>query len=340
VLQHHGLDASTIANKSAELDSLNNEVITLIAIREGYTKQISQLGKHLKDINSRLDVLTKSRRSGEESVYTAVDKIFQSIGANRTHYFGRAFEGVDIRKIMGKSDDLFGVGGMIRQKLLDNVVDSDKEVIVNKTCDDVGLAFKLWDGVFSAIHSSNPTVQHCIDTQERIDKAMIQIRYMGYSVTPKMHGMETHIVTQMRSIAGGIGKLMEHWIEQYHQTGFRFDLAYCRVGSLIGQAAIRSSCEKRSRNPRVQLNKQLLEKAFVGRRKKKRAAIKSEEEKMRIKLERREHALAEISATVELDRKEAILAKLKVEEDMEDIDELEDLESKLLGSMEIEIPTS
>jgi hypothetical protein len=88
------------------------------------------------------------------------------------------------------------------------------------------------------------------------------------------------------------------------------------------------------------LNKQLLEKAFVGRRKKKRAAIKSEEEKMHIKLERREHVLAEISATVELDRKEAILAKLKVEEDMEDIDELEDLESKLLGSMEIEIPTS
>ena len=29
-----------------------------------------------------------------------------------------------------------------------------------------------------------------------------------------------------------------------------------------------------------------------------------------------------------------------VDEDMEDIDELEDLESKLLGSMEIEIPTS
>ena len=189
---------------------MNNEVITLIAIREGYTKQISQLDKHLKDVNSGLDVLTKSRRSGEESVYTAVDKIFQSIGANRAHYFGRAFEGVDIRKIMGKSDDLFGVGGMIRQKLLVNVVDSEKEVIVNKTCDDVGLAFKLWDGVFSAIHSSNPTIQHCIDTQERIDKAMIQIRYMGYSVTQKMHGMETHIVTQMRSIAGGIGKLMEH----------------------------------------------------------------------------------------------------------------------------------
>ena len=164
---------------------------------------------------------------------------------------------------------------------------------------------------------------------------MTHIRLMGYSVTPKMHGMETHIVTQMRSIAGRIGKLMEHWNEQYHQTGFRFDLAYCCAGSLIGQTAIWSICEKRSRNPLVQLNKQLLEKAFVGRIKKKRAAIKSEEKKMHIKLERREHALAEILATIELDRKEAILAKLNVEEDMEDIDELEDLESKLLGSMEI-----
>ena len=50
--------------------------------------------------------------------------------------------------------------------------------------------------------------------------------------------------------------MMEHWIEQYHQIGHRFDMAYCHVGSLRGQAAIRSSVEKRGRNPRVQMNKQ------------------------------------------------------------------------------------
>ncbi len=73
---------------------------------------------------------------------------------------------------------------------------------------------------------------------------------------------------------------------------------------------------------------------FVGIRKKKSAAIKSEEKKIQIKHERREHALAEISATIELERKEAILAKLKVEEDMEDLDELADLETILLGSID------
>jgi hypothetical protein len=77
-----GLDATTNANKSAKIDSLNNQVITLIATQEHNTQQISQLVKYLKHVNSCLDVLTKSRRSGEESVYTVVDKIFQSIGAN------------------------------------------------------------------------------------------------------------------------------------------------------------------------------------------------------------------------------------------------------------------
>ncbi len=96
----------------------------------------------------------------------AVDKIFQSIGANRVHYFGRAFEGVDNEKIMEKSDDAFGVGGVLRQKLLENTLNTDKEVLVNKICDNVGLAFKLWDGASSAVLSSNPTVEHCIETQE------------------------------------------------------------------------------------------------------------------------------------------------------------------------------
>jgi hypothetical protein len=38
-------------------------------------------------------------------------------------------------------------------------------------------------------------------------------------------------------------------------TLIRFDLAYCRVGSLSGQAIICSSVEKRGCNPRVQMNK-------------------------------------------------------------------------------------
>ncbi len=71
----------------------------------------------------------------------------------------------------------------------------------------------------------------------------------------------------------------------------------------MGQAAIRSSVEKRGRNQRVQLCKKLVEKRFFGIRKKRSAAIESEEKKIQIKHKRRENALTEISATIELNKK-------------------------------------
>ena len=131
---------------------------------------------------------------------------------------------------MSSSDTLFGVdgvGGEIRDELLRHALNTDIGVKVNDICNNVGLALKLWDGAFSDIHAPDPTADHCKKAQERISKAMSQIRSMGLSITPKMHGMECHVVNQMQTIPGGIGRLMEHWIEQYHQTGFRFDLSYC-----------------------------------------------------------------------------------------------------------------
>ncbi len=67
--------------------------------------------------------------------------------------------------------------------------------------------------------------------------------------------------------------------------------------------------------------------------KKRSAAIKSEEKKIQIKHERRENALAEISATIELNKKETILAKLIGEKDMEDLDEHAELEMKMFGKI-------
>ena len=91
-------DETTHANISGERDLLKNEINALIATQAHYTQQISQIDKYLKDVSSHLDALTKSQQNGEESVYTEVDTIFQLIGANRAHYFGRAFKGVDIKR--------------------------------------------------------------------------------------------------------------------------------------------------------------------------------------------------------------------------------------------------
>ena len=68
--------------------------------------------------------------------------------------------------------------------------------------------------------------------------------------------------------------------------------------------------------------------------KKRSAAIESEEKKIQIKHERRENALTEMSTTIELNKKkEAILAKLIGEEDMDDLNELAELEMKMFGKI-------
>ncbi len=74
----------------------------------------------------------------------------------------------------------------------------------------------------------------------------------------------------------------------------------------------------------------MLEK-FVGRKQKRSAAVANDEKKIHIKQERREEALAEILVTVESKKNEAIPQKLEVQEDLDELDELADLETKLFG---------
>jgi len=101
------------------------------------------LDQTIRENRDKLKKFTSSRRGGEESVYTIVDRIFQKYGANRANYFGRAFEGIDIRKIMKWSDELFGIDGEVRAIMLQRADDSETKAKVNTICDDVGLALKL-----------------------------------------------------------------------------------------------------------------------------------------------------------------------------------------------------
>lgn len=119
---------------------------------------------------------------------------------------------------------MFGKKGKIRLLLLERAQGDMARVKAAEVCRDVGLALRLWDGAFAAIHTVDPTDDDCDKAQECIDMAMKQVRAMGISIKPKMHAIA---VRQMRAIPGGISKLMEHWVEQYHQIGYWYDQSYC-----------------------------------------------------------------------------------------------------------------
>ncbi len=45
--------------------------------------------------------------------------------------------------------------------------------------------------------------------------------------------MENRLVKQMKSIRVGIGELVENCIEQYHKTGFKYDMKYRKISSEV-----------------------------------------------------------------------------------------------------------
>ena len=94
------------------------------------------------------------------------------------------------------------------RNLLSKKITTLQDQITKATEDDVGQGMLLLDGVFSHVHRSHPDEAHYVETQDRIDAAMAHMRDMGLSITPKMHGMEKHVVNQMRATRGGIGRLV------------------------------------------------------------------------------------------------------------------------------------
>lgn len=147
--------------------------------------------------------------------------------------------------------------------------------------------------------------------------------YLKLSIVPKLHGIEAHFLRLMLFVHGGIARLIEHWVEQYHQVGRSYDLSYCRAGSLEKQAEVRSKLERRGRHPRVRMNKKRLEDVKKKRqhrhdRQQKRAAVKKE---------KREKALEEIEVKLEnMSAEEAneALADIDVVIDLEEIEQIED----------------
>ena len=135
-------------------------------------------------------------------------------------------------------------------------------------CNDCAEYMKLWDAAFSAVHEHDPNEEHCIYTQQAIDAAMSKHRELEFPVTHKTHCMEKHVVGQMRRVKGGIARMIEHWVEHYHQIGYRYDMKWRNQKSELRKANIRSRREFAASHPTTLKRKLRLKEALKTRKRK------------------------------------------------------------------------
>lgn len=165
---------------------------------------------------------------------------------------------------------------------------SDDEI--RALCDSYAHMLTVWDGALAESQAVDPDESNYIMAGEFIKKGVSIIREMGIlSVTPKVHGMEDHVVGQMKDIEGGIGDLGEHWVELYHQTGYRYDVRLKGMKDEAKKAKAIAKREKASINPNVMRAKEMKRKRFTP--KKRSSTLEREDASQRVKRERREESL-------------------------------------------------
>ncbi len=85
---------------------------------------------------------------------------------------------------------------------------------VTNICDNHELLLTFWDGSLSEVQRLVPPEQCFILAKQFVGFAVDVMRNMGFSVTPKVQQM------------GDLEELIEYWIEQYYQTGFKYYIKY------------------------------------------------------------------------------------------------------------------
>ncbi len=298
--------------KELEKDEYEKKVNELENERKEMTKKVRDLRAMKTKASNEIKEFKKQRKQMDGSIYTFVDRVLQKYGIIRAAYHGGDLNGGGIIILMENAHDIMSE---IKEHLLGHAETNPtcsypKEDIEN-ICDDHELLLTLWDGALSEVQVKDPTEANFERAQWFIKCAMEVMRDMGFSVTPKAHRMEKHVVAQMRNIRGGIGELIEYWIEQYHQVGFKYDMKYRNMSGDFEKAVVRAKREKISMNPGVVKANEVRVDKFEGKRKKPDKNIDNNDKKKKIKIDRRNEALKNCKLLL---NEKKTLVKMKVEQ--------------------------
>jgi len=220
---------------------------------------MDRLKKAITDAPGKLAAFRTGRKLSAASLYSRCEEVLKEYGIDRGRYHGGAFNGVNIIKIMQQNSLMDKLEAILKEN---GRLTAEK---VKTLCTDVKTALRAWDSIFSRIHQSNPMQEFCDKLQVDIDVAMAQWRDLKLSVTPKLHGLECHVVAQM-ILFGGIKDLLEYWVEQEHQIGNRKDVDWISQ-SVAAQGRLRAKHDVAARCTETIEATKAVRAKFVGIRK-------------------------------------------------------------------------
>ena len=278
-----------------------------------YENNIKTFKAAIKSANDEWEAVRDEHKIDKTSIFNKCEAILKRYRISRAAYHGGKFTGTDIIKMMNKAEEIFNEMEkvMLAEGRAKDGNDKDKEIIKD-FCTKTKHGLQLWNDIFARMSDLKADMNddYCDETQKRIDAAMAFMRKLEFSITPKLHAVECHVVYQMRTVEG-FPYMLEQWIEQYHQKGHRMDTQW-HGQSLEHQSRLVSAKEHTLQRPESKKAAAKIGKYFGVKTRKRNEEVVAKENK--IKEERKDG----------YDKILALLARVDEDVEMEEVAEEDD----------------
>ena len=214
------------------------------------TKPRDDKNQQKKNYKLLLNAHKLARKRDKNSVHNQLERHAKSNGLDRGKAFGGKYDGKVARAVMEDPGKIYN--GM-RDILKNSRESSVEEDFIDTLLDDVIELMKAWNEFFSLLQQEEPTDEERSRAKSVADNAVKKHYALLKNKTPKAHVAEDHAVDQYLTFRRGFVRLLiEHWVEQNHQEGYKIEQQFKRVPGHEAKADFTAKARHRSNNAEIQ----------------------------------------------------------------------------------------
>ena len=276
---------------TTDLQKIDLEVVRLQEIVNS-CKVAREGAKEAFDLEAGRDANSKAYG---QPIRKGIEEILKKHGIDKGAAFGGDLQGNACRRLMQNANVIVEevkAFMTMPETAATRVVGSDDDI--RERCDLYAKLLTAFDGCISGLRTKRFHVTEDIvqQTDGYVKKVMELSRYLGFSITPKLHCLESHAVHFLRK-HHGFADLAEDAGERAHQLESKKDLRWAAQRSHDRREIAKAASEAKESDPRVRKKlRQMQEKTRAqGSEKRKLAVDENREERKKLKVARREEIL-------------------------------------------------
>ena len=270
-----------------QLDALKIELVQVIRDLKDLIKEMSDLNETRSDLRvsksalySKVSAFRKERQHKEDGMDTAIARILTKHGVTIQAYHGGSLTGVACKSLCRNAKEIMSdIIELCETKIKEREEDNSplRPPSVQHMLTKMNLFQDLLvaqDAMYSSLRVLNPSKAEIKEAKERVKVFKKLWQQAKLPVTPKVHLVCCHAVSEMERI-GGYGDKNDEPVEKYHQIQKKLDHRLYRMVPGKARFEAQQRYEARANNGEVKSQRTKMYRESSYKKKRSRSELKS-----------------------------------------------------------------